>query len=336
MASVPAMVAVALADFELFADAAGTDVDAWARHLVPVSVSVGEPLMRQGDDSDAFFVVLDGEALVTRRVGAAPQVVVVLRPGSIIGELGLLRQRVRAATVLVTQPVLALRGDAAAFAALLDVGGVRQRLAKLVAGRLAMFAPIVPVLLKSGEVIGVRAGLPSDRSGLAESIRKMSAESLHRRFFGSAVPEALIDYLVDIDYVDHFAWVALAAPRSGAERIGSCRYIRSVDDRSTAEVAFGLVDEWQGRGVGSVFIGALAVAAAATGITTFTASVLYDNTPMRTIFDRAGAHWAHDERGVVITAVPAAPYREALASAVRDRLEAVADEIISGAGTALL
>ncbi len=332
---VGSMDAKALTDFDLFADAAPADIAAWAQRLTSVSFGTGEPMMREGGVSDAFYVVLSGEAIVTHRVGPAPETVGTLRSGSIIGELGLLRQRLRAATVLVTNPITALRGDADAFAELLAIAGVRPRLSKIVAGRLAGFAPITPVPLKSGHVIGMRAGLPSDRPYLADAIKRMSAESLHRRFFSAGVPDHLIDYLVDIDYVDHFSWVALESPSPEATPIGSCRYIRSFDDRRKAEVAFGIVDEWQGKGIGTVLIGALAIAASITGITTFTATVLYDNQPMRSIFNRAGAHWTHLEPGVLNTEVPAAGYRDVLSPGVQQRLATVSSDIIWGAGTML-
>lgn len=332
---VRAMEAVALTDFELFSDAAPADVAAWASTLERVTFGTGQPMMREGGVSDAFFVVLSGEGIVTRRVGPAPETVGTLRAGSIIGELGLLRQRLRGATVLVTDPITALRGDVEAFAALLAIEGIRPRLSKIVAGRLARFAPITPITLRNGHVIGLRAGLPSDRGNLANAIKRMSAESLHRRFFSAGVPDHLIDYLVDIDYIDHFSWVALDAPTNEATPIGSCRYIRSVEDRTAAEVAFGIVDDWQHVGVGSIFIGALAVAGAVTGITTFTATVLYDNQPMRAIFNRAGAHWTHSEPGVLHTSIPSAGYRDVLPPGIQQRLATVSADIIWGAGTML-
>lgn len=46
----------------------------------------------------------------------------------------------------------------------------------------------------------------------------------------------------------------------------------------------------------------LVIAAHVGGVQRFTARVLSDNLPMRTILDRFGAHWQRDEPGVVTTA----------------------------------
>ena len=58
-----------------------------------------------------------------------------------------------------------------------------------------------------------------------------------------------------------------------------------------AELAVAMADEIQGKGLGSVLLGALAAAAWAAGIERFTAEVLADNMPMRKLMSRSGAKW---------------------------------------------
>jgi GNAT superfamily N-acetyltransferase len=113
----------------------------------------------------------------------------------------------------------------------------------------------------------------------------------------------VVDYLVDLDFVDHFAWMVSAVDQPGAPLVASARYIRTTDDPETAEVAFGVGDDLQGRGIGTFLLGALAIAARENGVFRFSANVLADNAPMRAVLNKAGASWAHGEPGVITTVV---------------------------------
>ena len=60
------------------------------------------------------------------------------------------------------------------------------------------------------------------------------------------------------------------------EPVGIARLVR---DGDVAEVAYAVVDEWQGRGVGTVLVDRLAEDARAAGIERFVAEVRPDNAP---------------------------------------------------------
>jgi len=60
------------------------------------------------------------------------------------------------------------------------------------------------------------------------------------------------------------------------EPVGIARLVR---DGNVAEVAYAVVDEWQGRGVGTVLVDRLAEDARAAGIERFVAEVRADNAP---------------------------------------------------------
>ena len=61
---------------------------------------------------------------------------------------------------------------------------------------------------------------------------------------------------------------------------GVARYIRSKDDATLAELEVAGVDEWRGRGVGTVLVTALAQRAREEGIRSFSALVLAENELM--------------------------------------------------------
>jgi len=92
----------------------------------------------------------------------------------------------------------------------------------------------------------------------------------------------MVDYLVHIDYVDHFAWVVLDADNL-QRGLATARFVR-LTQPEIAEMAFGTVDRYQGRGIGTFLLGAIGVAAEQAGVTTLVAHVLEDNRPMRAVF----------------------------------------------------
>jgi GNAT superfamily N-acetyltransferase/predicted CoA-binding protein len=85
-----------------------------------------------------------------------------------------------------------------------------------------------------------------------------------------------------VDHVDRVAFVALAEGRI----IGVGRYDRI--DRANAEIAFVIHDDHQGRGLGSILLEHLAVAAREHSITRFEAEVLPSNRRMLATFEEAG------------------------------------------------
>ena len=69
----------------------------------------GEYLMRKGDASDSAYVILEGEAEVIGETSEGEFVVAVLRSNDLTGEMGVIRNRPRGATVRAKTPVRALR-----------------------------------------------------------------------------------------------------------------------------------------------------------------------------------------------------------------------------------
>jgi GNAT superfamily N-acetyltransferase len=70
--------------------------------------------------------------------------------------------------------------------------------------------------------------------------------------------------------------------------IGIARFVRDVADRSTAEVAFEVVDEWQGRGVGRRLMRELSALARRQGVARVRADVAAGNEPAFALLRGAG------------------------------------------------
>jgi RimJ/RimL family protein N-acetyltransferase len=108
-------------------------------------------------------------------------------------------------------------------------------------------------------------------------------------------------YLFEVDYADHFVWVMTDGVDGPVVADG--RFVREQNDPDTAEVAFTVGDVYQGRGIGTFLMGALAVAAGDDGVQRFSARVLTENYPMRKILDHFGAIWQRDDLSVVTTVI---------------------------------
>jgi protein lysine acetyltransferase len=305
--------------------------------LTPVDEPPGAVLARQGEMARSFLLVVAGEAEVVRDDGDGEQRVGTVAPGSIVGELSVLRGTPRSATVTASARLTGYAGDAHAFAALLEVPGVAERLERMARQRLAANTRPVDVVLRDGARLLVRPILPTDRGKLADTQPGFSRESHYRRFF-SAPPlsDKVVRYLIDVDYYDHFAWAVLDADDPEEPGVASARYIREREDPGIAEVAFSIVDDYQGRGLGTFLLGALAVAATENDVHRFRARVLAENEPMRAILRRGGAHLDFAEPGVLETVVDVPAFGAGLPDlATANALRDAARDIVVAADLAL-
>jgi CRP/FNR family cyclic AMP-dependent transcriptional regulator len=71
-----------------------------AQHAEELDVSEGKELVRQGEFAYEFFILADGRADVMRDGERIAE----LAPGDFLGEMGIVRQVVRNATVVTTSP----------------------------------------------------------------------------------------------------------------------------------------------------------------------------------------------------------------------------------------
>lgn len=141
--------------------------------------------------------------------------------------------------------------------------------------------------LRGGQRVEIRAIRRADVAGLMAALDRTSDHSLSRRFFGAKrhFSEKEIAYFVDVDFVTHVALVAVVSGGDGAIVAGA-RYI--VVRPGTTELAFVVVDDWQGQGLASALLRHLTALARAAQIREFVAEVLADNQPMLRVFERSG------------------------------------------------
>ena len=127
-----------LLDQEIFAGLPPARIEAAARRLVAVPVEAGDVVVRQGDVADRFYVIDAGTMKVTQQRDGRDAELRELGPGALFGEIGLLRDVPRTATVTAITPGVLYALDADAFGELVGSGpGLSSRLLDLYRGALS-------------------------------------------------------------------------------------------------------------------------------------------------------------------------------------------------------
>jgi RimJ/RimL family protein N-acetyltransferase len=175
-------------------------------------------------------------------------------------------------------------------------------------------------MLRTGDRVLIRPIEPSDKTLLLDGLHRLSPESRYRRFL-SPVDELgarQLRYLTEVDHHAHEALVALD-PKTGAI-VGVARFVCLPADPAVAELGIAVVDDWQGRGLGTELLDELAARAREEGVRRFSAFVLQSNKPMLGLLrDLGDAQVVDRDQGVVelLMDLPAEGGGEAVRHTVR-------------------
>lgn len=142
--------------------------------------------------------------------------------------------------------------------------------------------------LRDGHRVEIRALRPDDRADLAAAVARASTQSLYRRFFTvrRRFTASEIAFFLNVDFVNHVALVAVVEENGRPVIVGGARYIAV--EAAKAEVAFAVIDQYQGQGIGSTLMQHLAAIARSAGLKELIAEVLPDNLPMLKVFQKSG------------------------------------------------
>ena len=143
-------------------------------------------------------------------------------------------------------------------------------------------------VLRDGGPIHLRAIRPSDKDLLFEHFSGLSQDSRYTRFFGAkrTFSDNEVAFFVNVDFAKHVALVVVAQEDGHAAIIAGGRYV--VGQPGSAEVAFVVIDKYQGQGIGALLLRHLAKIARDTGLKELTAEVLPENIPMLKVFEKSG------------------------------------------------
>lgn len=183
------------------------------------------------------------------------------------------------------------------------------------------------VVLRDGGGARIRPIKPSDAAQAKAFFERLGPESRYFRFF--KVKKDLTDqeaaYFTNLDYEDRMALVA----ELEGEVIAVGRYDREEPGGTTAEVAFAVVDDHQGRGLGTQILQLLTNHARDHGIESFRAYVLGENRQMMRVFRNSGYDLTRTlDEGVFTVDFPVAESETSLAAEAEREKRAVAASLL--------
>ena len=145
--------------------------------------------------------------------------------------------------------------------------------------------------LRDGQVVWFKPLERSDREKVIEGFHRLSEQSVYNRFFGylKELSDEQLDKLLDTNSYDHVAWGAFDFKGDEPFGIGVGRFWRSAERPNEAELALTVIDEYQGKGVGTVLLCILFCIAGKIGIDTFTGIILAENRNLVRRFSDLGA-----------------------------------------------
>ncbi|MBI4718018.1 MAG: GNAT family N-acetyltransferase [Planctomycetes bacterium] len=162
------------------------------------------------------------------------------------------------------------------------------------------------VELKDGTRVFLRPLKLTDEPRVRELFYKLSADSIHYRFFQMlrSMPHEKLQELLRVDYEADMALVMLENSGEDAAILGIAHY-RTERQTNFAEAAFLVRDDWQGRGIGTILMNALVDVARSNGIAGFSAEVLLQNSGMLRVFHKCGYAVESDlQEGVYSLRIP--------------------------------
>ena len=120
-----------LKQIPLFKDLDDHDLKVIATFAEEKSVSSGDTLVREGDFSDELIAIEEGTAIVERHGDEVAQ----LGPGDYFGEVGVLRNEMRAATVRATSGMRLLTLNNFAIKRMRNMPGVMEAIEQTIEAR---------------------------------------------------------------------------------------------------------------------------------------------------------------------------------------------------------
>jgi GNAT superfamily N-acetyltransferase len=147
----------------------------------------------------------------------------------------------------------------------------------------------VDAKLRDGGAIRIRAIGANDQARLHDHFRGLSQQSIYFRFMGFKrdLSEQDLKRFTELDFCDHVGLAATLTENGRETFIGVGHYIRGKDPHR-AEVAFAVLDDYQGHGIGTLLLEHLGIIARTGGITELEADVLAGNHQMLEVFAHSG------------------------------------------------
>jgi RimJ/RimL family protein N-acetyltransferase len=142
--------------------------------------------------------------------------------------------------------------------------------------------------LRDGRTIEIRALRLDDKEDMLAAVDRTSVQSLQRRFFvpKRSLSDKEVSFFMNVDFTNHVALVGQIDEGGRPVIVAGGRYI--VVKPGQAELAFVVIDAYQGKGIGTMLMRHLLSIARDAGLKELTAEVLPENSAMLKVFGGFG------------------------------------------------
>ncbi len=145
------------------------------------------------------------------------------------------------------------------------------------------------IALPDGMQVFVRPIRPDDEPLMRDMFYSFSERTRYLRYHAAlkSMPHNKLQVFCTVDYDTEMAIIGLAGGPGDEQVVGVGRYMTD-PLKESAEVAFAVRDDFQRKGLGTYFFNRLVTIGRASGVHTFHAYVLMENSGMLKIFHRSG------------------------------------------------
>lgn len=145
----------------------------------PIELVPGEYLIREGDIGDSMYVITEGTLQVRKKTGDTDVVLAERGAGEVIGEMSVLDQAPRVASVIALTPVRALKIDQETFMALIDWSpGAARVILKTFAQRIRSMQATLQQREKMASLGTLSAGIAHELNNPAAAVRRGASQLL--------------------------------------------------------------------------------------------------------------------------------------------------------------
>jgi RimJ/RimL family protein N-acetyltransferase len=144
-------------------------------------------------------------------------------------------------------------------------------------------------VLGDGIRVCLRAIRPDDKERLRIAFKRLSPQSVYKRFFNptTELTSGDLRQLTELDFRDHVGLVLTVEEETGERLIAVARFVRVAPGADRAELGFAVADEYQSRGAATLLLHELIALARGCGVREFVAQMLQDNVEMLRVFQNS-------------------------------------------------